>query len=126
MSKRIGRFLLIIVFLLGMLQLSNFAAAILTENPVLPGSEYRVLYGSNYWQTSNLREWLNSADEKVNYTCQPPSTDKLGNNAYDTEPGFLSEFTEEERNAIAVTKHRVFISSPDASVKTGGGVIQSP
>lgn len=118
--KKIKKLLLIIIFLLGILQLSNLAAAILTENPVLPGSEYRVLYGSNYWQTSNLREWLNSADEKVNYTCLPPSADKLGNNAYDTEPGFLSEFTEEERNAIAVTKHRVFISTPDASVKTGG------
>lgn len=92
------------------------------NNVELPGSEYRVLYGSNYWQTSNLREWLNSADEKVKYTCQPPSADKLGNNAYDMEPGFLSEFTEEERDAIAITKHRVFISSVDGSVKTGGSV----
>lgn len=112
-----------LIFLLNTLHIFNCKFTVMgMENPELPGSEYRTLYGSNYWPTSNLREWLNSADEVVKYTCQPPSADKLGNNAYDMEPGFLSEFTAEERDAIAVTKHRVFISGVDGSVKTGGSI----
>lgn len=93
------------------------------ENIELPGDGgYREMIGSSYWTTSNLREWLNSADEVVKYTCQSPSPDKLGNYAYDDEPGFLHEFSQEERDAIAVTKHRVILANVDAKAKTGGNV----
>jgi hypothetical protein len=90
------------------------------NNIVLDGYMRQPDHGRNYWQSSNLREWLNSSEEKVNYTCNSPSKERLGNNAYDDEPGFLSEFTLEEQNAIAVTEHRVFIAQCDASVKDGG------
>ena len=90
------------------------------NNIVLDGYIRQPNHGRNYWQSSNLREWLNSSEEKVNYTCNSPSKERLGNNAYDDEPGFLSEFTPEEQNAIAVTEHRVYIAQCDASVKDGG------
>ena len=51
------------------------------------------------WLSSNIREWLNSDKDKVDYTGLPPS--------YKNEEGFLSNrnFTQEERDAIAVTRH---------------------
>lgn len=51
------------------------------------------------WQSTNLREWLNSDKKDVDYTALPPS--------YKDEEGFLSEnnFTKEEKEAIAVTQH---------------------
>lgn len=51
------------------------------------------------WESSNLREWLNSDKETVDYTANPPT--------YKNEAGFLSDtnFTQEERDAIAVTRH---------------------
>lgn len=54
---------------------------------------------SEDWQSTNIREWLNSENAKVDYTALPPS--------YKNESGFLSNsnFTQSERNGIAVTKH---------------------
>lgn len=51
------------------------------------------------WQSTSLREWLNSDKMKVDFTSLPPS--------YENEPGFLSNenFTPSERNAIAVSRH---------------------
>lgn len=47
-------------------------------NPYTGNLQGRVLYGSGYWSSSNLREWLNSDDEIVNYTCNPPSKEFMG------------------------------------------------
>lgn len=54
---------------------------------------------SQDWQSTSLREWLNSEKMKVDFTSLPPS--------YENEPGFLSDqnFTATERAAIAVTRH---------------------
>lgn len=93
------------------------------SNPkVGSGALEREMRGSSYWQSSNLREWLNSdrGSGQVRYTNQPPSKDKLGSYAYDHEPGFLYEFTTEEKNAIAVTEHRVIVSSYDLEARDGG------
>lgn len=90
------------------------------ENQKLTGALYRSSQGSTYWTTSNLREWLNSDQAIVSYSNQAPTKDKLGNNAYDSEPGFLSNFTKEELDDIAVTEHRVLLSTPDSVVKDGG------
>lgn len=51
------------------------------------------------WLSSNIREWLNSDEYSVKYTGLPPS--------YKNESGFLSNnnFTQSERDGIAVTKH---------------------
>lgn len=95
------------------------------SNEKLEGSLYRSTHGSNYWTTSNLREWLNSEKETVNYTNQEPSTTVLGNAAYTNENGFLSNFTKEEQSKIAITNHRVYLSTPDAAISKDGGTMQS-
>ncbi len=121
-GKNIKKFisvLLIVSFLFMCVPFSHLKN-VEANNIVLDGHIRQPDHGRNYWQSSNLREWLNSSEEKVNYTCNSPSKERLGNNAYDDEPGFLSEFTLEEQNAIAVTEHRVFIAQCDASVKDGG------
>jgi len=61
--------------------------------------------GSNCWEDSNIRCWLNSdgAPGEVEWTCgNPPSSENvyLGDNAYDEEAGFLTNFTQSERNCM--------------------------
>lgn len=63
---------------------------------------------------------------QVQYTNQPPTRDKLGSYAYDQEHGFLYEFTSAEKNAIAVTEHRVILSPYDANQAKDGGTKQLP
>ncbi|MDO5396641.1 MAG: DUF6273 domain-containing protein [bacterium] len=71
---------------------------------------YRKQYGSNYWADSNMRCWLNSTASagNVEWTCgNPPTEDKVWNgyNEYADEAGFLTNFSQEERNAVkAVTQ----------------------
>lgn len=62
--------------------------------------------GSNLWEASNLRTWLNSADEVVSYADQPPASTAMAErrNGYEHEPGFLHDFTEEELAAIIETE----------------------
>lgn len=76
--------------------------------------------GSSYWNSSNIREWLNSNSEVVSYTGNPPNDKNLGTQAYDKESGFLSFFTVDEQEGIAVTERRSFISNYDSAVKVGG------
>lgn len=95
-------------------------AVALTDNPYLTGSYGRELKGASYWTTSNIREWLNSDKEVVGYTNNPPSSEYMGGNAYDKEAGFLNSFTEEEKDAIAVTERRVLIQDIDAIARLGG------
>ncbi len=61
--------------------------------------------GSSDWSTSNIRTWLNSADEVVAYEGQAPVGTAMSEqkNGYQNEPGFLYGFTEEERSAIIET-----------------------
>lgn len=62
--------------------------------------------GSNIWSTSNIRTWLNSADEVVSYADQPPASTAMAElrNGYEHEPGFLHDFTEAELSAIVETE----------------------
>lgn len=55
--------------------------------------------GSNDWNTTNIRTWLNSEAEVVKYEGQAPIAKAMSEhkNGYQTEPGFLHDFTEEER-----------------------------
>ncbi|WP_238883298.1 DUF6273 domain-containing protein [Clostridium sp. YIM B02551] len=61
--------------------------------------------GSNKWENSNIREWLNSLDNKVKYTTQPPTEKAVIGYWYDDEPGFLTNFTQAERNSITIVNH---------------------
>ncbi len=66
----------------------------------------RQIHGNNDWARSNIRTWLNSEAENVKYEDQSPiliSTSEY-KNGYDTEPGFLNNFTKEERAAILETE----------------------
>ncbi len=63
--------------------------------------------GNSDWSASNLRTWLNSAEEVVAYGDQPPMASAMAEkkNGYQNEAGFLYGFTQEERDAIVETSH---------------------
>lgn len=84
----------------------------------------RKLYGSSYWTSSNIREWLNSDAKNVKFTNQPPTPEKIKNFSYDKESGFLNNFSKEEYDGIAVTKHRVNVTGFDkkSGVHDGGNL----
>ena len=68
----------------------------------------RKIYGNNNWQYSNIEQWLNSDASAGNwYSAQhsadaPPSSDNVRNNynPYDTKPGFLYYWTDEEKSVL--------------------------
>lgn len=91
--------------------------------------------GSNYWADSNIRSWLNSTAEagKVEWLCgNPPTYDALesalsgmGNTAYDQEAGFLSNFTQGERDVMKEVSQKSIVSSAEIEkrVYTMGSVV---
>lgn len=62
--------------------------------------------GNNDWSVSNIRTWLNSANEVVTYADQPPEGSAMAEkkNGYQNEAGFLHDFTAEELAAIVETE----------------------
>ena len=73
----------------------------------------RQKYGNNRYAHSNLRQWLNS-NKTSWYTAQhtkdaaPTNANVYSNyNEYDTEVGFLTNFSEEFNNALIATTKRV-------------------
>lgn len=84
----------------------------------------RLLRGDNRWEYSNIRTWLNSEREIVEYADQAPTYDAMSENknSYDDEAGFLHDFTDEELAAVlttsvetngVVTEDRVFMLSEE-------------
>lgn len=65
-------------------------------------------HGTNDWSRSDIRTWLNSNRENVAYEGKGPVKKAMmqEKNSYNTEPGFLSGFTNEEQEAI-VSTHNV-------------------
>lgn len=65
----------------------------------------QLVFGSNNWETSDIRVWLNSKDDNVKYDGSGPISSAMcdNKNGYNLEPGFLSNFSEEEQNAIKET-----------------------
>ncbi len=61
--------------------------------------------GSNCWETSSIRTWLNSDKDYVSYEGAAPSSRSMsdGCNGYELEAGFLYHFTSEELAAIKQT-----------------------
>jgi hypothetical protein len=83
--------------------------------------------GSNFWEASTLRTWLNSERSSqvfVGYPYAIPNVQNVwdGINAYSDEPGFLSNFTAEERANLLERSHKVLLDNLDAieGVKIGG------
>jgi len=80
------------------------------------GDLLRTQRGSNFWETSSLREWLNSEGATVSYTQQAPDADHIasGQNAYAAEAGFLSNFSSAERAALQPTAQKCLLATADA------------
>ena len=73
-------------------------------------AQIREFRGSNDWETSDLRAWLN-ASGIVAYPGKAPqnrATDENGN-AYGTETGFLTDFTKAESSLIEQSGNGVFL-----------------
>ena len=87
-----------------------------------PSDADRTTGGSNLWSQSNIRDWLNSDTDKVNYSCQNPPTSEtvwLRYNAYDDEAGFLTNFSDTEKQAIKRVTLKTALSTADASLSDG-------
>jgi hypothetical protein len=80
----------------------------------------RTGWGSNNWEESTLRQWLNSDETVVQYKYIKPDKDHVNNMAYDTEPGFLNGFTAKEKEAIVPVKRMTVLANIDAPMKDGG------
>ncbi|TNJ64474.1 Ig domain-containing protein [Paenibacillus hemerocallicola] len=82
----------------------------------------RAGFGSNYWEKSTIREWLNSEAETVPYTHQPPDNNHVLGfyNNFERESGFLHDFTSAEKEAIQPVIHKVLLSDRDQGQKDGG------
>ncbi|MDE7476400.1 MAG: hypothetical protein K2M91_00370 [Lachnospiraceae bacterium] len=63
--------------------------------------------GNSCWAVSDLRTWLNSDRENVTYDGIGPVMGAMSErkNGYVTEPGFLTGFTAQEREAIVPTEN---------------------
>lgn len=62
--------------------------------------------GSNCWEDSNIRQWLNTSG-KVNYSHCPPS--------YENELGFMSNFTIAELSVVKKVAHKVTMVKYDST-----------
>lgn len=83
----------------------------------------RRIHGSNHWETSSLKHWLNS-EETVNWSGRASIPNKAscfdGYNAYDTEAGFLSCFTQEERKLIKFVTQKTYLHHLEKDLAVGG------
>ena len=80
-------------------------------------------YGNNNWQYSNIEQWLNS-DQSNWYSAQhsadaPPSSVNVWSNynPYDTKPGFLYYWTDEEKAVL----QDMTLTLANNKVTDGGG-----
>lgn len=73
-------------------------------------AQMREFRGSNDWEASDLRTWLN-ANGVVQYPGKVPqnaATDEYGN-AYGAEAGFLTDFTKTEASLVTLSGNGVFL-----------------
>ena len=90
------------------------------NNPIVD----RQYYGNNRYSVSNIDQWLNKAGSAAGgwyvaqhtYDQSPNAANVNNNTPYNTRPGFLYHFSQEERDAILFTPLRVVKPSVD-----GGG-----
>lgn len=79
--------------------------------------------GSNEWETSTIRRWLNSNKMSVDWIDNEPSLENVSHgNPYNKEPGFLTQnnFSTAEVNAILPVNHNVLLKDID-SIKNDSG-----
>jgi hypothetical protein len=88
----------------------------------------RLNNGSNLWETSNIRSWLNSTATAGNVSwpdgCPPTNEKILGNiNGYASEKGFLQDenFSANERVVIKTVTQKSLLNNMDTTkLKIGG------
>lgn len=85
-------------------------------NPYSPNLDwYRMIYGSNYWEESSLKRWLNSNASSVSYDYGSPSYQNSNG------VGFLTNFTEAETAAMVTdVTQRTAVSSSYGNERDGG------
>ena len=79
----------------------------------------RTQYGANNWSSSNIRSWLNSEGSagNVSWKCgNPPSYDYVGGNlnVYNSEKGFLKNFTNDELSLIKNVFQKEIVADIDS------------
>lgn len=84
----------------------------------------RSKFGSNYWENSNIHQWLNAENQISKWIQNPPSKWNVfeSSNSYDKEPGFLCDnnFSPEEKKLIIEKTNKVLLSKIDLGMKMGG------
>lgn len=82
----------------------------------------RSSYGSNLWSESNIRCWLNSETEQVDFICGiEPSSENvwMGNYPYNSEHGFLNGFNNDEKTAIKSVSLKTKLNDVDITLSDG-------
>ena len=86
--------------------------------------------GSNLWETSTLRAWLNSSAiagevEWLGGVRPDSESVRYGENAYDNEAGFLSSenFSDEEVSVIKSVSQKVILNQLDVSALSANGSV---
>lgn len=92
------------------------------NNPKRDPGNYIDIRGNNNYITSNLHQWLNAGGTDW-FTPQhpydaPPSAENTycGENPYDRAPGFLSEFSQDFRDALVTVELPCSVKQPQGSV----------
>ncbi len=81
----------------------------------------RKKYGSNYWDNSCIKKWLNSSDVVDWGTGAIPNQDNIkGVNNYENEIGFLSCFTENELALVNEVTQLTYLNNLDYSLASVG------
>src|SRR5450830_1415906 len=94
--------------------------------PQSDNNNYRFYSGSNLWETSNMRSWLNSTATAGNVSWldgSPPTAAWVGSEAYDGEKGFLAggNFTIDELASMkSVTQKSILTNVDVTKLRTGG------
>jgi hypothetical protein len=90
------------------------------RGPFHSNDRQKYIYGSARWENSNIRQWLNSTDEKIDWIQNAPFKENIwrGENPYADEKGFLAEgnFSASDRLLIKEVVNETLQSAPN-----GGG-----
>ena len=86
---------------------------------------YRGMFGSDRWEDSNIRTWLNSTSQTVEYPCGNAPTEEnsfLEYNAYAKEAGFLSStnFSADDIKLMKNVYHKSVINNIEKADANSG------
>ena len=81
--------------------------------------ELQSFWGNADWSSSNIRTWLNSSKASVTYSDMSPIDNgtTIYENGYETKPGFLYFFSDEERNQL-ITYQSSYVNITGDMVET--------